>query len=68
VNPARRGTPKEKLPLADAESARLCARAYRMGALDGVTADIIVGHTVCATHGLVSAAQFRRLAHSLRPA
>jgi hypothetical protein len=61
-------TPAEKLTLDDGERAKLYVDPYQMGTLDGVTADIVVGHTVCLSRGLISPAQFRALARSLHPA
>ena len=62
--PGTRGSP---LRLEDGTGATLYLSEYRLGTGRGVTADIVVGTTVCFVSGLISPGEFRRLAPTLRP-
>jgi hypothetical protein len=64
VLPGTRGSP---LRLEDGTPATLYVTEYEQGTRRGVTADIVVGTTVCFVSGLISPDEFRRLAPTLRP-
>jgi hypothetical protein len=64
----QQNTPGTPITISGGRHAMLYAQAYTQGSLEGISADIVVGKSVCYSQGLISERDFRRLARTLRPA